>query len=116
MRHDKSCRLQHSYDLLLHAFLLHGMDGDLYYCLDMQSKQIYKVDRCPLPIETKIRKSSFTCAQCILYTHVNADMHVTLKVWMFSEQKDQTPMKKSSPDDTTAFQNASVAVSSKIYI
>ena len=48
--HDKSCRLQHPHDLLRHAILLNGKDGDLYYGLDRHSKQIYKLTdaRCLL--------------------------------------------------------------------
>ncbi|KAL6042639.1 hypothetical protein STEG23_029741 [Scotinomys teguina] len=51
----------------------------------------------------------------LTYRQLLADMYVTIKVYEFSEQGDQTPMKMDGPDDA-AFQNASVTVSSEFCI
>ena len=86
-------------------------------CSKSKKKKTPKTVTYILPLKHKTKNHlGLTCVQHTAYIPVLIQTCILpLKVYVFSEQRDQTPIKMDGPSDT-ASQNASVTISSKFCI
>lgn len=94
---NKSCWLQMSHDLVIHAILSYCMNGDLYYSFAIESKAAQERQMSSL-CSNKEQRITFNwyvhLAHSIMLLHKCV---LLVRVYMFTEQKDQIPMEWRQP-------------------